>query len=190
MNTFPETPSHRSKESRHKGSEVFSAKTVLTGIVGAGAILLAYGIATSHDNEKTPDGPAKNIDTAVMSHDVKQMTEYGVQQLDGSAVVKTGANVRTSPTVSNDEGFENNSPKYTDAANSSEEVVILDNPYVVTDPSNKANGTWLGAEDPDTHEVYWINEAASAVNVKGDVTDVSLNRESHIYIMASPDNNR
>lgn len=172
----------RPKNYNRRNHNGISPTALLMGGVAAGTFLLALGVS-NQNNERTPEGPAKNIDTAVTSHDMKKMSEYGIQQLEGEVVVKIGANVRTSPTASDNEGFENTSPHFTDLAESEEDILLLDNPYVVDDPSNVENGVWYGAEDPDSHEVYWVNQAAVA-KITGEVTSPSNKRTSYIYSMS------
>lgn len=174
---------------RRKKAEAVNPGVVIGSFAAAGALALAYGLASSNPVERTPEGPAKIIDTAVQSHNLEQMLEKGVAQLNGSAVVAIDGNVRTSPIVSNDDGFENISGRYTDLAAATETTVFLENPYIVDDPSSEVNGVWYGAEDPDTHEVYWVNERAIS-EVVGTATQPSGDLKSYIYTMPSLDQNK
>lgn len=182
MNNRSVSLENRSTQPRRNKQEVFTPTTVLSAAVLAGTVLLAYGVSTSNE-DKGIDRTAAGIDAAVESHNIDQMQELGMQQLDGHVVVKIGGNVRTTPVVSNDEGFENIDTEYTKFAETEESFVALKDPYVISDPANPENGLWYGAEDSETHEVHWVNQAA-VVDVTGSITEPDSSRASHIYTMS------
>jgi hypothetical protein len=188
MKSISASPQNRSTLPRQAESGIFTQKNAYIALGVASITLLALAHANA-PKDVTPEGPSKSIDAVVESHDTQAMQELGIKQLEGSAIVALGSNVRTSPTVNNNEGFENTSDTFTRYAAASDKVLILDNPYVTVDPSNETNGSWYGAVDPETNEVYWVNEVATA-KVNGTVTEPNDALKSHIYAMPSPELNK